>query len=96
MFYYQALYWRSLDEPPSGLIVVEGSPGPLRAVIWNHRVKAWTCDPDSAAWILYDDRNSDRWSEVDRARAEEIARSLGTELPSEPELHRICGEPAPA
>jgi len=44
--------------------------------------------------VRYDDRNSDRWSEVDRARAEEIARSLGTELPSEPELHRICGEPA--
>ncbi len=60
MFYYRALYWRSLDEPPSGLIMVEGSPGPLRAVLWNRRAKAWACSPDIAARSLYDDRNLDR------------------------------------
>ncbi len=75
-----------------GLITVEASTGPLRAVLWNHRAKAWTFSPDIAARILYDDRNFDRWTEVDRSRAEEIALTLGTELPSELELHRISNE----
>ncbi len=43
-----------------GLIMVEGSPGPLRAVLWNRRAKAWACSPDIAARSLYDDRNLDR------------------------------------
>ncbi len=41
-------------------IMVEGSPGPLRAVLWNRRAKAWACSPDIAARSLYDDRNLDR------------------------------------
>ena len=93
MFHYQAVFRNTQEDPPAGLIVVERSTGPLRAVIWSHRSKTWAFNPKAAAPFLYDDRNFDRWTEVDRTRAEEIARSnLETELPSEEELHRICEE----
>ena len=92
MFFYRAIFRTNQEEPPTGLVAVEGSTGPLRAVLWNHRVKAWTFSPEIAAPILFDDRNFDRWTEVDRPTAEEIALTLGTELPSEQELHRIAEE----
>ena len=92
MFYYHALHHQTLAEPPVSVIVVEGSAGPLRAVLWNTGTSSWTFSPDVVAPILYDDRNFDRWTNVDRRRAEEIARDLGTELPSEEELHRMCEE----
>ena len=92
MFGYYALFETNSNEPPVGLIVLERSTGPLRAVLWNHLANAWTFSPDLAAPILYDDRNWDRRERVDRSTAEEIALSLGTELPSEEELHRICEE----
>jgi len=89
MFGYYALFRTSKTAPSVGLITRQRSTGPLRAVLWNHRAKAWTFSPEIAAPILYDDRNSDRLLRVDRATAEEIARSLGTELPTEEELHQI-------
>ncbi len=92
MFFYRAIFRTNREEPPAGLIVVEASTGPLRAVMWSHRGKAWTFSPEIAAPMLFDDRNFDRWTEVDRSRAEEIALTLGTELPSELELHRISNE----
>jgi hypothetical protein len=92
MFGYHAVYKTDNSEPPIGLIVRERSKGPLRAAIWNHRAKAWTFSPEVAAPFLYDDRNWDRTELVDRSTAEQIALSLGTVLPSEEELHRICEE----
>jgi hypothetical protein len=93
---YYALFKETTSEPPGGLIVVERSTGPFRAVMWSHRSTAWTFNPGTAARLLFDDRIEDRFQRVDRARAEEIARTLGTELPSEEELHRICEEGARA
>lgn len=92
MFHYRALFRTSPEEPPVGLMVVESSTGPLRAVMWNHRSNAWTFSPKTLARILYGDEYEERRQIVDRSRAEEIARTLGTELPSEEELHRICEE----
>jgi hypothetical protein len=92
MFYYHAVFQTHLEEAPAGLIVEESVGGPLRAVIWNHRLKAWTFNPTAAARFLRHDDYEDRRQRVDRTRAEEIARNLGTELPSEEELHRICEE----
>jgi hypothetical protein len=89
MFGYYALFRTSKTEAPVGLITRERSTGPLRAVLWNHRLREWTFSPEIAAPILYDDQNSDRFERVDRPQAEEIARSLGTELPTETELHQI-------
>lgn len=78
--------------PAAGLMVVERSAGPLRAVIWSHRQKAWMFNPRAAAPLLLDDQMYDQQAPVTRDQAEGIARTLGTELPSEDELHRISEE----
>lgn len=67
------------------------SEGPLRAVIWHVRQRAWTYDPEVAARFLFDDRYFDRRSVIDRPTAEQIAREvLLTELPGEAELRSMC------
>ncbi len=96
MFLYRATFRKDQEESAAGLIAEEPTMGPFRAVVWSHRARAWTFNPEAAASFLLDDRNFDRWTEVDRTRAEEIARTLGTELPSEQELHRISEEGARA
>jgi hypothetical protein len=88
--YYAILTMEEPDAPPTGLIAREDSDGPLRTVMWNHRSRAWTCEPETAALFLYDQRYQSRRTAVERSRAEEIVRTLGTELPTEDELHRIC------
>jgi hypothetical protein len=92
MFLYRATFRTGQEEPAAGLIAEEPTNGPFRAVVWNHRARAWTFNPEAAASFLLDDRNFDRWTEVDRTKAEEIARTFGTELPTEEELHRMCEE----
>jgi len=92
-FSYHAVFkMGETSGPAAGLIVVERSQGPLRAVIWSHRRKAWTFNPRAAAPLLFDDQQYDQQTVISRPQAEEIARTLGTELPSEEELHRISEE----
>lgn len=90
MFHYRAVYLRDETEDPIGLIVEETSAGPLRAVIWDRRGQQWTFSPEVAAPIMFDSRNRRRWRLISRQEAQQIARTLGTELPSEAELHQIC------
>ena len=69
------------------------SEGPLQAVIWHVGKQAWKFMPGVAAELLFDDRLWDQRHEVDRSEAERIAREiLGTELPSEEELRRMCAD----
>jgi hypothetical protein len=94
LFDYHAIYLTpEKAPPPGGLICNQYTPGPTRAVIWSHGKKAWIFNPKTAARFLYDDEHQERVSLVSRVEAERIAREyLGTELPTEEELHRICAE----
>jgi hypothetical protein len=66
---------------------------PLRAVLWSARHSAWISAPETAAGLLYDDRNFERMRNLDRAAAERTAReALLADLPSEDELTSIAEE----
>lgn len=90
MFHYRAVFLQNQTEDPIGLIAEETSDGPLRAVILDRRSQTWTFNPDVAAPIMFDPRNRRRWTLISREEAESVARSLGSTLPSESELHQIC------
>src|SRR5215203_4982604 len=90
MFHYQAVFRNTQEDPPAGLIVVEGTRIGTQALIWDWANAIWQYDPAKATLHLHE---TDSWTELDRAMAEEFSRtSLGTELPSEETLHRMCGE----
>lgn len=90
MFRYHAVFPMGQTTWPAGGLIARQRTSEFRAVIWDHTTATWTCSPETAAWFLLDEERKDRTTEVDRARAEQIARELGTSLPSEAELRRIC------
>jgi hypothetical protein len=90
MFSYHAVFRMGTTTwPATGLVAVQPSTGPYRAVIWSPRRRVWVFDPQTAALFLFSEESSEQFTTVDRSTAEEIARSLGTELPTEEELHQI-------
>ncbi len=89
--YYAIFRTEERIPPAGGLICSEVTNGPVRTVLWDHVDQRWTFDGDVGARFLYDDNYQDRVTSISRAEAERIAREdLGTTLPSEEELHRIC------
>jgi hypothetical protein len=93
-FSYHAML-KAPATPPSGLIAVRAWSGPLQAVVWHVPKRRWIFAPAIAAPRIFDDQYADRNRSVDRPTAERIAREyLGTELPTEEHLHRICEEGA--
>lgn len=76
---------------PANLFVLETSTGPVRAIRLDHPTMRWTFDPMTVHVSLMEDidEGEDRISEVSRSRAEEIARLLGSPLPSEAQLHQL-------
>jgi len=88
------MYKRQVPGQPTSLIAYQSpARGPFRAVIWSDPRKAWIYAPAIAAARLFDDQYQDSHDPVDRATAEQIARQhLGTELPGEEELERMCQE----
>ena len=95
--YYAVFGLQTRTWPAVNLVVRQlGAGEGMRAVIWNHREQAWTFSPATAESALaYDDMEDEqRFEEVDRPRAREIALTLGTKLPAKEELHRICREGA--
>jgi len=91
-------YWgiRRADEPDQTTSLIARlrvSEGPLQAVVWDTRSSAWRFSPGMAAHFLYEASNFQRSVSLDRPSAEDVARNhLGTELPSEEELRKICAE----
>jgi len=66
---------------------------PFQAVIWSAPRKAWIYAPALAVPMLYDDKYQDRTQVIDRETGERIAReALGTQLPSEATLQKMCEE----
>ncbi|MEU8209376.1 hypothetical protein AB0B85_09265 [Micromonospora sp. NPDC049044] len=64
--------WRS-DESrlPVGLFVLDAGQG--QALLWDHRRGSWAYDPNLVVRFLDDYRNVDRYENIDRAKAEQIA-----------------------
>jgi hypothetical protein len=69
-----------------------------RAVLFDHRDRCWTFDPNLVAQSLGDQINPGRavMTAVDRSTAEAAAREFDQVLPSEDELHRMMAEGAAA
>ena len=66
---------------------------PLRAVVWSFLHHSWISAPDTAAGLLYDDRNFDRLQSIDRSAAERLSRdALHAELPAEDMLNALSDE----
>jgi hypothetical protein len=89
---YYALY-RSDDhsQPPGGLMVNEVSIYRTRTLFFDHETHGWVLNSAVGTrllWNVYLDED-DRSRKVSRQEAEEIAQSLGGELPGEEELHQI-------
>ena len=83
--------------PPSGLMCDEVTLGSPRTVLYNRIRERWEYNPSSGAKFLFDMELQERTQEVSRVEAERIARDLlGTQLPSEAELHQmlLAGEAA--
>ncbi|MEV4479193.1 hypothetical protein [Micromonospora coxensis] len=55
------------------------------ALLWDHRKKAWSYNPELVVRFLDDYRNIDRYEEVGREVAERVAAlvSGGSSLPAE-------------
>jgi hypothetical protein len=92
-FAYYKIMSDDLSRVTSMIAELGVSDSPPQAVTWDVPKMVWRFSPRTAAYFLFDDRNSDRTTEVDRAEAERVARTeLGTELPSDDELRRMCAE----
>ncbi|MDG4820928.1 hypothetical protein O7635_03555 [Asanoa sp. WMMD1127] len=83
MYSYYVVYGRRDREQAAGVFVMDVGPGD--ALLWDHKLKAWSYNPALVVGFLDDDRNDDRWASVDRAEAERIALGVtgGEELPDE-------------
>lgn len=93
-FHYQAVLKSDQSGTITSLIAYQvGLDEPFQAVIWSAPRRAWIYAPALAVPMLYDDKYQDRTQVIDRATAEGIAReNLGTELPTEARLMRMCEE----
>lgn len=95
-FSYHAMFQPGATQP-TGMIAMRVWTGPLQAVIWNVPKREWMYNPAVAAPRIFDDQYADRQRPVSRQEAERIARErLGTELPSEEDLYRMCLDGAQA
>lgn len=88
---YHAIYpTPEAVRPATGMICDEVTLGPPRTILWNHVDRIWEFNRRVGASFLFDDEKQERTRVISRSEAEVIAREdLGTELPSEGELHRM-------
>lgn len=82
------------DSQPASLIASWMEAGqPLQAILWSAADLTWIYAPAIAARRLNDHEYQDTVEPVSRETAEQIAiEALGTELPDEETLHRMCQE----
>lgn len=93
-FRYYALFRGEESEEPSGLMAVnrDKEAERLDMILFNRISGRWESDPDAVGLFLFGDDYMDRRVEVARRRAEEIAATLATVVPSEEEMMRISDE----
>ena len=80
--------WDQERKPAPHNVVVEQMLSQRRAVLFQHWRGEWVFDPLTLHHLLMADSadGERRLTFVDRATAEQVARSFGQELPSEAEL----------
>jgi hypothetical protein len=94
---FYAIYPRADATHVATLIVIEPwrwTDG-IRAVSWDPTQRAWIFDPERSLDFLTDPHTADQKQVVDRETAVQLAGVLGTTLPDDDEIHRIC-QAAPA
>jgi hypothetical protein len=74
---------------PVTVLVSEVTLGPPRAINYHQSQRRWTFNPALGARLLFDDEILDQTRRVSRAEAEEVCQSLGTTLPTDPELRNL-------
>ena len=75
----------------TGMICDEVTLGPPRTILWNHVDRIWEFNGRVGARFLFDEEKQERTRVISRSEAEVIVREdLGTELPSEAELHQMA------
>ncbi|TDC82379.1 hypothetical protein E1193_12015 [Micromonospora sp. KC606] len=92
MLTYYVLYRDDQRAKPSGVFVVDEVKG--HAVIWDHRQRAWSYNPDLAFRFLADFDNIDRFEPIDRSCMERIAGQVtgGVSLPDPEAIERVFQE----
>lgn len=73
-------YATMVDGKPRGLFVFNDGGKRIDMIAWNHTSKKWEHDPAYVARYFLSDLDA---VEIGRARAEEIARGFGSEVPTE-------------
>jgi hypothetical protein len=84
---YYAVYRSDESRVPVGLFVLDAGHG--EALLWDHRRGSWAYDPDLVVRFLDDYRNIDRYENIARATAEQIASTVtgSPGLPDEAAFH---------
>ena len=80
--------WAEHRPAPHNLEVEQTVPGRARAMWFSRLTKRWEFDPVTIGRVIADDvdQGSGAVVFVDRAAAEQTARAMGLELPTETEL----------
>ena len=87
-FHYYTVFNREEPEKPLGLMAVNHDDGRLDTIVFNHRSRTWESNPGVVGRFLFGEDYIDEHEEVPRWRAEDVATSLGTAVPSEEEMRR--------
>jgi hypothetical protein len=78
-----------LTTPVMTVLVSEVTLGPPRTILFNRPERIWEFDREFGAMYRFDPKYQERTERISRTDAERMAIELGTELPSETELHRL-------
>ena len=80
--------WTEHRPAPHNVVVEQAVPGPPRAMWFSGLTKRWEFDPVTIGRVIADDadQGSGAVTFVDRAEAEQTARTMGVDLPTETEL----------
>ncbi|MFY1626785.1 hypothetical protein ACN268_26845 [Micromonospora sp. WMMD735] len=94
MLTYYVLFRSAETADPVGIFVVDAVTG--HALLWDHRRRSWTYNPDLVARFLDDHRNFGRYREVDRSVADRAAVDVsgGQTLPDVDAIERIFAQAA--
>lgn len=93
-FRYYVTFLSEEPDKPRTLFTVnrDKEAGRLDMIVYSHITKQWESDPGFVTRFLFKEDYLDRRRAIPREQAQEIARMIGTTLPSEQEMIRISDE----
>ncbi|MBO4164798.1 hypothetical protein [Micromonospora antibiotica] len=74
MLTYYVLSRNAQTAEPAGVFVIDPARG--HALMWDHRRRSWVYNPGLVTRFLDDYRNLDRYREVDRVAADQVALAV--------------------